>query len=459
MGRKKANPFFADQTHLDVFGGFTKLLSFTPHPKQLEFYRLPNKIRVFCGGNRSGKTTTAIYEFVYAALGIHPWQDWPPPPLKLRVIGPDFNTVINEVHVPRFKELLPPGSYVWYAERRVLQLYNGSTIQFMSYDQDLDKFAGTSLHGVWFDEEPPRKIFNENLMRILDTKGKVLMTFTPVSGITWLYEFIMSDRRDEDGTPLIGIVYASTYDNPFIDKKEIERIKELCNDEDELAARIEGRFFTRSGLIFKEFDRSRHVIEPFDVPHDWNIYIGIDHHLRNPQAVVFVAVDPEDRLYVFDEFYEVALIDEVCNAIKSKIGDRKITLAIIDTNAATPDVITGRSAKNEYWKNGIYVVPAKKGKNSVLEGLSFMRRAFANDRLFIFRNCANLIRQLEMYRWADWSYRQKDRKDPREMPIKKESHLIDALRYVVHTDPRWRPSFLHATPAPRYQPLFKKTYY
>ena len=456
-GRKKNDPFGSG---VPGFEEYSKLFNYIPHRKQLEFHQLPQRIRVFSGGNRSGKTTAALYDLIYAALGIHPWQDWPPPPLRLRVVGPDFNVVINEIHLPRFREILPEGSYVWHAERRTLELFNGSTINFRSYDQDVSKFSGASLHGVWFDEEPPQRIYNENLMRILDTGGKMLMTFTPLSGINWLYELVYSDKKDPlTGEPLVGAVFVSTYDNPYIKPSDIEAVKALCRDEDEIAARFEGKFFTRSGLVYKEFDQRIHVVEPFPIPDDWMICISIDHHTRNPQAVVFVAIDPEDSAWIYDEFYEHALVPEVCQAIKEKTMGRKIQIALIDVNAATPDAVTGRSAKNEYWQNGIYVQPAKKGKHSVLEGIGVVREYLANGRLKIFRSCPNVIRQMETYRWAEWSYRLRDKRDPKEMPLKKESHLLDAMRYLLHMRPKYRPPSMTSVRPPRPEPIFKKTKY
>ncbi|RLI83617.1 hypothetical protein DRP04_00900 [Archaeoglobales archaeon] len=456
-GRKKNNPF---ELNIPDFAEYSKLFSYVPHRKQLEFHQLPQRIRVFSGGNRSGKTTAALYDFIYAALGIHPWQDWPPPPLRLRVVGPDFNVVINEIHLPRFREILPEGSYVWHAEMRTLELFNGSTINFRSYDQDVSKFSGSSLHGVWFDEEPPQRIYNENLMRVLDTGGKILMTFTPLSGINWLYDLVFSDKKDPlTGEPLVGVVFVSTYDNPYIKESDIEAVKALCRDEDEIAARFEGKFFTRSGLVYKEFDPRIHVVDPFPIPDDWMICISIDHHTRNPQAVVFTAIDPDDNVWQYDEFYEPTLVPEVCKAIKEKTMGRKISIALIDVNAATPDAVTGRSAKNEYWQNGIYVQPAKKGKHSVLEGIGVVREYLANQKLKIFRCCQNTIRQIEMYRWAEWTHRLRDKRDPKEVPLKKESHLLDALRYLVHMRPKYRPPALTSVRPPRYEPLFRKTGY
>ena len=66
---------------------------------------------------------------------------------------------------------------------------------------------------------------------------------------------------------------------------------------------------------------------------------------------------------------------------------------------------------------------------------------------------------MEMYRWAEWTHRLRDKRDPKEMPLKKESHLLDALRYLVHMRPRYRPPVLTSVRPPRYEPLFRKTGY
>ncbi|RKZ07376.1 hypothetical protein DRQ05_03195 [bacterium] len=460
MGRKPKDKFdlsFGSQQ--DIFEQYKKIFEFTPHEKQLEFLKLPNRVRVFAAANRGGKTTIATMDFIYAALGIHPFQDYPPPPLRLRVIGPSFDLVVNKHHLPRFLEILPKGSWSWSAEKRMLELFNGTTIEFMSYDQELQKFSAVSLHAVWFDEEPPERVFNENLMRVIDTRGKLLLTFTPLHGMNWLYQLIHSDKTDPvTGEPLVGLVTASIWDNPHVPLEEVEMIKAFCRDPDELAARLEGKFFTRAGLIYKEFDRRFHVVDPFPIPEDWMICISIDHHVRNPQAVIFAAIDPDDNIWVYDEFYEHALVPEVCKAIKEKTMGRKIALAIIDVNAATPDAITGKSAKTEYWQHGIYVVPAKKGKGSVLEGIAKVRDYFVKGKLKIFSNCRETIRQIEIYRWAEYSTKMRDRHDPKEAPLKKEDHLCDSLRMLVHAEPKYRPPSMTVT-KPHYEPLFKKTGY
>jgi len=57
-----------------------------------------------------------------------------------------------------------------------------STLGLKSYQQGRGSFEGTAQHGVWLDEEPPRDIYGECLVRTATTGGLILLTFTPLEG-------------------------------------------------------------------------------------------------------------------------------------------------------------------------------------------------------------------------------------------------------------------------------------
>jgi phage terminase large subunit-like protein len=59
-----------------------------------------------------------------------------------------------------------------------------STLQFRSYDQGRKAFQGTERDVVWLDEEPPRDVYDECLLRTMTTGGIVLATFTPLNGLS-----------------------------------------------------------------------------------------------------------------------------------------------------------------------------------------------------------------------------------------------------------------------------------
>lgn len=63
-----------------------------------------------------------------------------------------------------------------------------------SYDQGRKKFQGTAKHLVWLDEESPQDVYTECLLRLMTTLGLMMLTFTPLSGIS---EVVMQYMDDE----------------------------------------------------------------------------------------------------------------------------------------------------------------------------------------------------------------------------------------------------------------------
>jgi phage terminase large subunit-like protein len=59
-----------------------------------------------------------------------------------------------------------------------------STVLFKAYEQGRAKWQADTLHGVWFDEEPPQDIYTEGLTRTNATDGIVMLTFTPLKGMS-----------------------------------------------------------------------------------------------------------------------------------------------------------------------------------------------------------------------------------------------------------------------------------
>jgi phage terminase large subunit-like protein len=59
-----------------------------------------------------------------------------------------------------------------------------STLGMKSYEQGRGSFEGTSQHVIWFDEEVTMDIYGEGLIRTMTTNGIVVLTFTPLQGVT-----------------------------------------------------------------------------------------------------------------------------------------------------------------------------------------------------------------------------------------------------------------------------------
>lgn len=70
-----------------------------------------------------------------------------------------------------------------------------SVLAFKSYEKGREKWQGETLHGVWFDEEPPLDIYSEGLTRTNATGGITIVTFTPLLGMSdVVLQFLSADE-------------------------------------------------------------------------------------------------------------------------------------------------------------------------------------------------------------------------------------------------------------------------
>ncbi len=75
-----------------------------------------------------------------------------------------------------------------------------STLLFKSYEKGREKWQGETLDGVWFDEEPPLDIYTEGLTRTNATDGIVIVTFTPLLGMSEVVRMFLSDDEAKEMT-------------------------------------------------------------------------------------------------------------------------------------------------------------------------------------------------------------------------------------------------------------------
>ena len=175
-----------------------------------------------------------------------------------------------------------------------------SVIGFKTCDQGREKFQGASLDFVWFDEEPPKDVYDECRMRLLDRAGELFGTMTPLKGRTFLYDEIYLNAR---GDPEVWYEFMAWEDNPFLPRREIALLEKTL-DARTLESRRRGRFCTGEGLVYPEFDERVHVIPPFAVPPEWQDAISIDPGLNNPLSAHWYCADWDGNVYVVAEHYE-----------------------------------------------------------------------------------------------------------------------------------------------------------
>lgn len=213
-----------------------------PNPKQVLFHKSKAKKRVFCAGNRSGKTWCAAAETVAYALGIKGKAD--NNPRNIWICGWDA-TINQQILEPMMRRFLPLDMVANHNKtNNIYTLKNGSKITFKAYESGFEKFMSDSVDLIWLDEEPPdERIFKECTARVLDNAGDILLDFTPVRGMSWVYWSLIAKKK----YPGVEIIRASIYDNQGnLPKGAIEDFEQGLNPQ-ERAARIHGEIVSQTG--------------------------------------------------------------------------------------------------------------------------------------------------------------------------------------------------------------------
>lgn len=422
---------------------------YRPHPKQEIFHRSEARIKLYIGGNRSGKTVGGITEDLFWLRGRHPYRKTPETPVRGRIVTTDFTNGVEKTIIPnllRFTPLSELRGGSWYTsydtQARTLNFDNGSFVELMSYDQDLDKFSGTSRHFIHFDEEPPKDIYGECRARLVDTGGSLWFTMTPVEGMTWVYDDLY-EPATQGKMPQVFVLEIDMTDNPYISQAEIDFLK-VGTDEQEIDARVHGRFVEIAGKVYPSFSRERHVIDPVDIPSNWQIHASMDHGLTNPTAWLWHAVDPDTgRVITFHEHYQSGwTVDKHAKTVLSynESFGRTPLINVGDPSIQSKNPITGTSVWEEYVRHG---VPIMLANNDIEAGVIRVRRymntileADGKPMWLVTSDCENLIWELGRLPWDNFANKKiAARHNKKEKPKKKDDHACDSLRYFIMSRP------------------------
>jgi phage terminase large subunit-like protein len=295
-----------------------------------------------------------------------------------------------------------------------------------SYDQELEKFEGVSRDLIVMDEEPPLDVYQSNFLRALDCSGKLIIACTPIHGLSWLY-YKLYDNPDAI-PPAVEHWHVKTSENPHISESEIEAVMKDPAMQDNLEVALGGEFIPKSNLVFPNFKDELILTTPVKPSDDDMILVGIDPHDRNPWGVIFVLLNRENNYIAYDEILEQGTVEEIAPLIKNKLGHRRANLIVIDTSANVTQATSGKSIKDQLLTPyGLYCLDADK---DVSAGILTINSALKNKILKFGPNCVNIKRQFRSCLWEDWA-RNRNQKDPKERILKRDDHLLDAIRYVM----------------------------
>lgn len=411
---------------------------YIPHPGQLPFHCSTAKIRAMFGGNRSGKTEAGAAETGFYSKQSQEYRSRPIRKDVKILVGSESNEYNRDIIVPKLRKWIPKSHII--KEVRIQrgfvdfwQLSNGGIIKFKNYEQEADKWAGDDYDLIWLDEQPPHDIWKECLLRIIDRDGGILLTMTPIKGMTWVYPEVW----ENNGVGGIECFLMDMDINPHLSQAAKDVV--LANlTEQEKKIRKEGKFVALHGLVYPQFNESKHVIEPFEIPREWKTtVIAVDPHLKKPTAVLWGVIADYDYKdvsrgdwIIWKELLYTGMIPDIVTAIMVANGQHRIFARIGDPALNFKENITGVSPFDEFAVCGFPLIPANK---KVESGIYAIRKLLDQtpSGIRIFNTCISLIWEFRHYSFNDV---ESDMEKPYSEKIRKrDDDLLDDLRYMINT--------------------------
>lgn len=401
------------------------------------FWRFKGRYRVVKGSRRSKKSKTAALWYIYNMMKY--------PQANTLVVRKTYRTLKDSCFTELKWAIRRLGVEQWWSWKEspleLTYLPTGQKIYFRGLDDPLKVTSITCEVGVlcwmWVEEayeitsEEDFDTLAESLMGDLpeDLFRQITLTFNPWNKKTWIRHRFFCDivGYDEEGRPQYEerktpisddgeiLAMTTTYRcNEWLspaDVKEFERMKQRNPRRFSVAG--DGNWGIVDGLVYE--DNWREAFFKLEDVADCVTVAGLDFGYTNDPTAFFLGfLDVKgQKLYVWDELY------------KKGLSNRKIYDEITALGYGK-ERITGDSAEpksiDELHGLGLRIVGAKKGKDSVQNGIQWIQ----DLEIIVHPRCVNFITEISNYTWAQDRFGKK-----LNVPIDDFNHLMDAMRYAL----------------------------
>jgi phage terminase large subunit len=306
-----------------------------------------------------------------------------------------------------FIELLHLANFYTKVEHRKTSLeiqYGARVVSFFSSD-DLNsaKIRGRQNLAFYINEANSVS-FSVFYQLIIRTEAFCILDYNPAGVENWCKEYIEGERFARGDVKL----HVSTYKmNPYIPAEMVEEIEGLKHtDIDLYNCYALGQWIESRNNVFQGFTLVDKLPEVYDFEG-----VGVDFGWFDPTTAVRVRIIGNE-LYIDELFYASNMTHE---QISDALYYNNVDKAYCDN--ASPRMI------NNLKRLGNRVRPAKKGQDSIIEGIRYIQRY----KIFITKTSLNAIKEFRLYRWQ----LNKETLKPIDKPIDKFSHIPDATRYAL----------------------------
>ena len=429
---------------LDAIKSFG-LRFYVPRPKQDLFHRATNRLRRVRAGNRFGKSEMGAAEDCAWSLNERPWYPTGDPartsgipqhPTKLLIVTTDWGKVdeIFTNHTDgKLWRMFPRDGFVKRTVKNglgvtaLIECANGSVVRFYtkkSWQTEPQGAESTDWDAIHIDEPIPEDMYKAIARGLVDRGGSAWFTLTPLSE-RWIDDFF-----EQPGTWSID---GTIYDNDTLSPEGI-RMFDATLTEEEKSCRLYGVPLFLSGMVYKGYDRRKHVIPPREIPICWPVYYAIDPHPQTPHAVLFLAVSPTGQHIYFDEIFQHCSIAELAARIKEKLEGRFVVRGICDPLGFIEHPITETSMATELSRCGIFVLKSSKARE---QGILRVQAALKTPEfLYITENCRRTTWEFPRYSWNEETNK----------PVDKDDHMMENIYRLELEEPRFVTQDVNSNP-------------
>ena len=419
-------------------------LGYTPTPRQDEFHQATEYDVLYGGAAGGGKTAALVADDIVDAIHY--------PGIRIAA----FRRTYDELNESLLKQLASWGfadvlGAHWNGTERELRFPNGSLIRYRYAETDVDasRRQGGEYQKITVDE---RTLMQPSVVNLLTERLRSGRVEIPVLGIRsgtnpggfghgyCRERFIVGTDHGhtvytDDHGFTVRFIPAKVTDNPHVDPAYARRL-DAIPDPSRRAAMRDGSWDFFAGQYFPQWRHQRHVVTGFTIPTSWPRYAGVDWGWSNPWAVVWAAVDEDDRVWIYRELYDTRVLesDQARRIVEAEQGE---TVARYADDAMWTARGEAKSVADIYAEQGAHIMPARKGErvtgwqrvhSYLSDGPACpLHRDQGLDtcpRLHVFDGAApNLVRTLPML--------VHDPRKAEDVDTKGEDHAPDALRYLL----------------------------
>lgn len=367
-------------------------------PKQKAIEDSPARFKLIRAGRKFGKTTYALYQALK-------WLG--PPNSRVWFLCSTYKQA-KLITWADFKRLIPHDALKRKPNDTdlTITLKNGSELALMGTD-DMDTLRGPAPSGVVFEEAAlhKREVWHEVIRpNLVVHKSPALFISTP-KGYNWFKDLEESAKLSMlQGGEEWAVFHHTIYDNPYLNKDEIEQAKRDCDNDQVWRQEYMAEYESSVGRVFASFSDERHmgiVPTPKGVP----AYRSIDWGMRDDTACLWAYLEgqgPSAKLKIYREYSDNNLPSSTqAQIIKNKTPDsERVERNIIGHDAAKQDTeLRGLTVRWHFSNAGI--TPLKVGSKDKKSSRSMLQQLICQDRLLIDKSCVKLRKQLLAYEWKD----------------------------------------------------------